>query len=194
MHHGTCVTNVPWCTPRSFTSCFLWNLWRGKRSRHSRRMRNPQLYVSGKRPILHDCDVPEGARRWHLHCLSFGKHADVMAWKHYSTLLTLRWGGIHRLRPQRTLIIHSYVVFCVVSLSLLVTPIYISSISGQFIMHNGYMAPLPCVSGHRYATGWPSVHWDTPGRSSEHSQGELERHWKKTSLKHQWEKLSHTHF
>ena len=28
------------------------NLWRrGKRSRHSRRMRNPQFYVSGKRPI-----------------------------------------------------------------------------------------------------------------------------------------------
>ena len=25
--------------------------WRGKRSRHSRRMRNPQFYVSGKRPI-----------------------------------------------------------------------------------------------------------------------------------------------
>ena len=24
--------------------------WRGKRSRHSLRMRNPQLYVSGKRP------------------------------------------------------------------------------------------------------------------------------------------------
>ena len=25
--------------------------WRGKRSRHSRPMRNPQFYVSGKRPI-----------------------------------------------------------------------------------------------------------------------------------------------
>ena len=25
--------------------------WRGKRSRHSRRMRNPQFYVSGKRPM-----------------------------------------------------------------------------------------------------------------------------------------------
>ena len=27
--------------------------WRGKRSRHSRRMRNPQFYVSGKRPMLY---------------------------------------------------------------------------------------------------------------------------------------------
>ena len=31
MHHGTCVTHVPW----SLTSCFLW-----KRSQHSRRIRN----------------------------------------------------------------------------------------------------------------------------------------------------------
>ena len=33
------------------TSGFLWSRWRGKRSRHSRRMCNPQFYVSGKRPI-----------------------------------------------------------------------------------------------------------------------------------------------
>ena len=34
MHHGTCVTR-----------------WRGKRSRHSRRMHNPQFYVFVKKPI-----------------------------------------------------------------------------------------------------------------------------------------------
>ena len=49
MHHGTCVTHVPWCMPGSLTSSFLWSPWRGKRSRHSRRMRNPQFYVSGER-------------------------------------------------------------------------------------------------------------------------------------------------
>ena len=27
-------------------------LWRGKRSRHYRRMRNPQFCVSGKRPMI----------------------------------------------------------------------------------------------------------------------------------------------
>ena len=46
MHHGTCVTHVLWCMSGSLT--------RGdgeKRSRHSRRMRNPQFYVSGKRPV-----------------------------------------------------------------------------------------------------------------------------------------------
>ena len=52
MHHGTCVTHVPWCMPRSLASGFLWSWRRGKRSRHSRRMRNPQVCVSGKRPII----------------------------------------------------------------------------------------------------------------------------------------------
>ena len=51
MHHGTCVTHVPGCMPGSLISCFLWSQWRGKRSRHSRCMRNPQFYVSSKRPI-----------------------------------------------------------------------------------------------------------------------------------------------
>ena len=51
MHHGTCVTHVPWCMPGSITSGFIWSQWRGKRSRHSRRMRNPQFIVSGKWPI-----------------------------------------------------------------------------------------------------------------------------------------------
>ena len=30
MHHGTCVTHVPWCMPGSLTSSFLWSRWRGK--------------------------------------------------------------------------------------------------------------------------------------------------------------------
>ena len=50
MHHGTCVTaravmHVGIANPR----------WWGKRSRHSRRMRNQQFYVSGKRPMM--CSV-----------------------------------------------------------------------------------------------------------------------------------------
>ena len=47
-HHDTCVTHVPWCMPGTLTSGFLWSRWH---SRHSRRMRNPQFYVSGKRPM-----------------------------------------------------------------------------------------------------------------------------------------------
>ena len=53
MHHGICVMHMPWCMPGSLTSGFLWNRWRGKRSRHSRRMRNPQFYVSDET----SCDV-----------------------------------------------------------------------------------------------------------------------------------------
>ena len=51
MYHGTCVTHAPWFVPGSLTSGFLWSRWRGKRSRHSRRMRNPQFCASGKRPM-----------------------------------------------------------------------------------------------------------------------------------------------
>ena len=46
MHHGTCVTNVPWCMSGSLTL-----RWRWRRSRHSRRVHNPQFYVFGKRPM-----------------------------------------------------------------------------------------------------------------------------------------------
>ena len=52
MHHGTCVRHVPWCMPGSLTIGFRWSRRRGKRSRHSRRMRKPQFCVSGKRPII----------------------------------------------------------------------------------------------------------------------------------------------
>ena len=58
IHHGTCVTHLPWCMPGSLTSGFLWRRWRGKRSRHSRRMRNPQFCVSGKRPIMRNLSHP----------------------------------------------------------------------------------------------------------------------------------------
>ena len=51
MHHSTCVTHVSWCMRGSLTSGFLLSRWRRKRSRYSRRMRNTQFYVSGKRPI-----------------------------------------------------------------------------------------------------------------------------------------------
>ena len=53
MHHGTCVTHVPWCMPGSLTSgWFHLKSWRGKRSRLSRRMRNPQFHMSDKRSML----------------------------------------------------------------------------------------------------------------------------------------------
>ena len=41
--------HVQWCMTGSLTVSFLWS--RGKRSRHPRRMHNPQFYASGKKPI-----------------------------------------------------------------------------------------------------------------------------------------------
>ena len=63
MHHGTCVTHVPWCMPGSLANGFLWSRWRGKRSRHSRRMRNLQIYVSGKRSMAYLVENVTSQRR-----------------------------------------------------------------------------------------------------------------------------------
>ena len=43
MYHGSCVTHVPWCMSGSLTGGFIWNRWRGKRSRHYQRLRIPQF-------------------------------------------------------------------------------------------------------------------------------------------------------
>ena len=55
-HRGKAIP--PCITARASTSGFLWNRWGGgggggggERSRHSWCMRNPQFYVSGKRPM-----------------------------------------------------------------------------------------------------------------------------------------------
>ena len=65
MHPGTCVTHVPWCMPELLTSGFLLSRWRGKHSRHSRCMRKPQIYVSGKRPMGHFLNLQnDSTRAW----------------------------------------------------------------------------------------------------------------------------------
>ena len=53
MHRDSCVTLVAWCMLGSLTSGFFW-------SRCSRRMHNPQFYVSGKRPIGNIIDGVHG--------------------------------------------------------------------------------------------------------------------------------------
>ena len=47
MRHARAVMHVGIANPR----------WRGKRPRHSRRMHNPQFYVSGKRPMRQCMDI-----------------------------------------------------------------------------------------------------------------------------------------
>ena len=47
MHHGTCVTHVPWFIPGSLTSGFLWSQRLGENVPG-----NPQYYISVKRPLV----------------------------------------------------------------------------------------------------------------------------------------------
>ena len=69
MHHGTCVTHVPWCIPGSLTSGFFLRRWQGKRSRHSRHMRNPQITYLVRGPL----------------CVKPPKHIDMPPRKHCQT-------------------------------------------------------------------------------------------------------------
>ena len=57
MHHGTCVTHVPWCMPGSLYSGFFWSRWRGKRSRNpsAYATRNFMYLVSGPWQSYGDC-------------------------------------------------------------------------------------------------------------------------------------------
>ena len=58
MHHGPCVTHVPWCMSGSLNSGFPHSQWRGKHFRHSQRMRNIPFFVSGNRSIVW--------QQWHM--------------------------------------------------------------------------------------------------------------------------------
>ena len=60
MHHGTCVTHVQRCMPGSLTSGFLWNRWRGKRFRHSRRMLNGHFTYLARDPFTNASPVHGG--------------------------------------------------------------------------------------------------------------------------------------
>ena len=84
-HYGTCVTHVPWCKQGLLTSGFLGSRWRGKRSRYSRRMLNPQVSVSGKRPmdgLLPPCRAAfsEGRHKEHMLDLSAVNFCAQYTW------------------------------------------------------------------------------------------------------------------
>ena len=80
MHHGTCLTHVPWCMLRSLTSGFLYTRWRVKRPRHSRCMRNPRFCVSGKRPIMHPVNNQRTTKALHSCYLCFISSVITSIW------------------------------------------------------------------------------------------------------------------
>ena len=90
MNHGACVTHVSWCVPGSLTSRFLWSRWRGKLSRHSRCMCNPQFYVSVKRLMVNSLCL-NNVISWssRLQTSTYSSMAGAHVWQSSSGLFTL---------------------------------------------------------------------------------------------------------
>ena len=83
-HHGTCVAHVPWCMLGSLTRGFIWSQCRGKRSRHSRCMRNLRFYLSGMRPMVKDSAVCLVKNRDLVNqCVAGYKIDQVDQWNYY---------------------------------------------------------------------------------------------------------------
>ena len=79
----------PGCMPGSLASGFLWSRCRGKRSRHSRRMRNAQFCVCGKWPIVF---IHEIWHTWHtirLYSPAFN-HPNIR-WKSFKLTKRTVW-------------------------------------------------------------------------------------------------------
>ena len=97
MHHGTCVTHVPWCMPGSLTSSFLWSRWREKTLPASPAHAQPAILhirqeVHG---LVWQIPDPEVAQTLMTRIHSYGSLDDVIKWKH----LPRYWPfvrGIHR--------------------------------------------------------------------------------------------------
>ena len=64
MHHGTCVTHVPWCMPGSLTSGFLWI--RRQVKTFSAFPVHAQPTVAGKKPTHWAAQMPVLAWSWPL--------------------------------------------------------------------------------------------------------------------------------
>ena len=110
MHHGTCVTHVPWCMTGSLTSGFLWSRWRGKRPRHSRRMCSPQFlriwYIYICKYLMLNLWIllqnlynisycPWESRSCLVLLVLMWFHDDVIKWKHFPRYWPFVQ-GIHR--------------------------------------------------------------------------------------------------
>ena len=76
MHHGTCVTPVPWCMPGSLNSGFLWSRRRGKTFPAFPAHAILQFYQSGKRPMEAYHMTRENTLDTHLRALQV-----IIGWK-----------------------------------------------------------------------------------------------------------------
>ena len=84
-----------WSMPGLLTIGFLWSQWRGKRSRHSRCMHNPQFFVSGKRSI--GLNQPGHHARTELSHTKPWHQVDIMPVNNY---LVLVFGSVAMAKEQ----------------------------------------------------------------------------------------------
>ena len=81
MHHGTCVTHVPWWMSGSLTSSFLWSRWQGKRSWHSRCMRNPDFTYLAIGPWWNPLIMSSYLAYFCWHSRSWNGHEPLYIWR-----------------------------------------------------------------------------------------------------------------
>ena len=160
MHHGTCVTHVPWCMPGSLTSGFLWSRWLEKRSQHSRRMRNPQFYLSGKGPMSstvcpqvgHMCDESDEWWVWVRMCVCVNINNLRLAWNIRLFPRTIFLHGIRNLYNMKR-VFYIYEKFFIArqaakSLHLTLLSLCLSGRKGTVVA---------CVCPVGWPAVWPSV-------------------------------------
>ena len=104
MHHGTCVTHVPWCMPGSLTSSFLWSRRRGK-------MFPAYPDVSGKKPIKEtqvccDCLFLVCHNLWRIHVIIF--RAFSLALRKWNILMLFDYPSVSHAHTHSLL----WVYFC----------------------------------------------------------------------------------
>ena len=96
MRHARASMHVGIANPR----------WRGKRSRHSWRMRNLQYYVCGKRPVLYCC-----CRWWQIQFRKYGFTSSVgntylySYWPWVASLVLVIWIAPKIIFPELTFIV-----------------------------------------------------------------------------------------
>ena len=71
--------------------------WRGKRSRHSRRMRNPQVYVSVKRPIACEESVTNIGQIWKHNVTQHKAKFVLILWMYCMAISGRKWNNFSRI-------------------------------------------------------------------------------------------------
>ena len=134
--------------------------WRGKRSRHSRRMCNPQFYVSGKRPIHNEC-----MSSWYKSCknsYSFTLQAKVHS-SHIQGTCQLSCRELCKLRLDRIIRIKAWGSRISMRFQLTIYETFpwsqVSLVLASKIDQSPVMDLLPWSNAHQYVNISNAFHW-----------------------------------